>query len=139
MLYQLNNSTSCRRIYRDNWNFVGGLSVNNLYLAGKPCFQNNKYIRLANRLCGKYPHFFFIAEIQLPIQTLILSSSTDFQTSKYRENGCLLPRIKTMPICILNYTVRLVTRVLCKPTHFFFHSFIATMSNSLQTTSKYNK
>ncbi len=32
------------------------------------------------------------------------------------------------------YTVRLLTHVLCKPTHFFFHSFIATMSYSLQTS-----
>ncbi len=31
-------------------------------------------------------------------------------------------------------TVRLLTHVLCKPTHFFFHSFIATMSNTLQTS-----
>ncbi len=30
-------------------------------------------------------------------------------------------------------TVRLLTHVLCKPTHFFFLSFIATMSYSLQT------
>ncbi len=30
-------------------------------------------------------------------------------------------------------TVRLLTHVLCKPTHFFFHSFKATMSFSLQT------
>ncbi len=29
-------------------------------------------------------------------------------------------------------TVRLLTHVLCKPTHFFFHSFIATMSHSPQ-------
>ncbi len=29
-------------------------------------------------------------------------------------------------------TVRLLTHVLCKPTHFFFHSFIATMSYSPQ-------
>ncbi len=29
-------------------------------------------------------------------------------------------------------TVRLLTHVLCKTTHFFFHSFIATMSNSPQ-------
>ncbi len=29
-------------------------------------------------------------------------------------------------------TVRLLTHVLCKPTHFFFHSFIATISYSLQ-------
>ncbi len=29
-------------------------------------------------------------------------------------------------------TVRLLTHVLCKPTHFFFHSFIVTMSYSLQ-------
>ncbi len=32
------------------------------------------------------------------------------------------------------YTVRLLTHVLCKPTDFFFHSFIATMSYSLQTS-----
>ncbi len=32
------------------------------------------------------------------------------------------------------YTVRLLTHVLCKPTHFFFHSFKATMSYSLQTS-----
>ncbi len=31
-------------------------------------------------------------------------------------------------------TVRLLTHVLCKPTHFFFHLFIATMSYSLQTS-----
>ncbi len=31
-------------------------------------------------------------------------------------------------------TVRLLTHVLCKLTHFFFHSFIATMSYSLQTS-----
>ncbi len=30
--------------------------------------------------------------------------------------------------------MRLLTHVLCKPTHFFFHSFIATMSYSPQTT-----
>ncbi len=30
------------------------------------------------------------------------------------------------------HTVRLLTHVLCKPTHFFFHSFIATMSYSPQ-------
>ncbi len=34
----------------------------------------------------------------------------------------------------LEPTVRLLTHVLCKPTHFFFHSFIATMSYSLQTS-----
>ncbi len=32
------------------------------------------------------------------------------------------------------YTVRLRTHVLHKPTHFFFHSFIATISYSLQTS-----
>ncbi len=31
-------------------------------------------------------------------------------------------------------TVRLLTHVICKPTHFFFHTFIATMSYSLQTS-----
>ncbi len=31
-------------------------------------------------------------------------------------------------------TVCLLTHVLCKPTHFFFHSFIATMSYCLQTS-----
>ncbi len=31
-------------------------------------------------------------------------------------------------------TVRLLTHVLCKPIHFFFHSFIATMPYSLQTS-----
>ncbi len=31
-------------------------------------------------------------------------------------------------------TVRLLTHVLCKPTHLFFHSVIATMSYSLQTS-----
>ncbi len=31
-------------------------------------------------------------------------------------------------------TVRLLIHVLCKPTHFFFHSFIATLSYSLQTS-----
>ncbi len=32
------------------------------------------------------------------------------------------------------YAVRLLTHVLCKPTHFIFHSFIATISYSLQTS-----
>ncbi len=31
-------------------------------------------------------------------------------------------------------TVRMLTHVLCKPTHFIFHSFMATMSYSLQTS-----
>ncbi len=31
-------------------------------------------------------------------------------------------------------TARLLTHVPCKPTHFFFHSFIATISYSLQTS-----
>ncbi len=34
---------------------------------------------------------------------------------------------------ISEITVRLLTHVLCKPTHFFFHSLIATMSYSFQT------
>ncbi len=34
----------------------------------------------------------------------------------------------------VTYTVRLLTHVLCKPTHFFFHSFIAIMSCFLQTS-----
>ncbi len=34
----------------------------------------------------------------------------------------------------IRHTVRLLTHVLCKPTHFFFHSFIATMSYSRQTS-----
>ncbi len=33
-----------------------------------------------------------------------------------------------------NSTVRLLTHVLCKPTHFFYHSFISIMSYSLQTS-----
>ncbi len=37
-------------------------------------------------------------------------------------------------LCGHAYTVRLLTHVLCKPTHFFFHLFIATMSYSLQTS-----
>ncbi len=37
-------------------------------------------------------------------------------------------------IAYLPITVRLLTHVLCKPTHFFFHSFIATVSYSLQTS-----
>ncbi len=34
----------------------------------------------------------------------------------------------------VSYTVRLLTHVPCKPTHFFVHSFVATMSYSLQTS-----
>ncbi len=40
----------------------------------------------------------------------------------------LFPFIKYIP------TVRLLTHVHCKPTHFFFHSFLATMSYTLQTS-----
>ncbi len=32
------------------------------------------------------------------------------------------------------YTVRLLTHILCKPTHLFFHPFITTMSYPLQTS-----
>ncbi len=35
---------------------------------------------------------------------------------------------------MLKHTVRLLTHVPCKPTYFFFHSFIVTMSYSLQTS-----
>ncbi len=34
----------------------------------------------------------------------------------------------------LMHTVRMLTHVLCKPTRFFFHSFIATMCYPLQTS-----
>ncbi len=43
-----------------------------------------------------------------------------------------LPSYRAQAPCT---TVRLLTHVLCKPTHFFFHSFIAAMSYSLQTSS----
>ncbi len=36
--------------------------------------------------------------------------------------------------CQRGCTVRLLTHVHCKPTHFFFHSFIATMSYPPQTS-----
>ncbi len=39
-------------------------------------------------------------------------------------------RVCSRPVC----TVRLLTNVLCKPTHFFFHSCIATMSYPPQTS-----
>ncbi len=42
--------------------------------------------------------------------------------------------MKTFYLQWYQYTVRLLTHVLCKPTHFFFHSFVATMSYSLQTS-----
>ncbi len=35
---------------------------------------------------------------------------------------------------VQRYTVRLLTQVLCKPTHFVFQSFIATIFFSLQTS-----
>ncbi len=35
---------------------------------------------------------------------------------------------------VILYTVRLLTHVLCKPTHFFFHLFIATMFYCPQTS-----
>ncbi len=34
----------------------------------------------------------------------------------------------------VSVTVRLLAYVLCKPTNLFFQSFIATMSNSIQTS-----
>ncbi len=40
--------------------------------------------------------------------------------------------LEARPWCLI--TVRLLTHVLCKPTHFFFPSFIATISYSLQTS-----
>ncbi len=49
---------------------------------------------------------------------------------------CLVSRINkyVKPLCLSMSTVHLLTHVLCKPTHFFFHSFITTMSYSLQTS-----
>ncbi len=44
----------------------------------------------------------------------------------------MLPRLIDPLGC--RYTVRLLTHVLCKPTHFFFHSFIATMPYCVQTS-----
>ncbi len=42
--------------------------------------------------------------------------------------------IQLIFIIYIQTTVRLLTLVLCKQTHFFFHSFIATMSYCLQTS-----
>ncbi len=53
-------------------------------------------------------------------------------TARLRKRLCLKPRTER----INESTVRLLTNVHCKPTHFFFHSFIANMSYSLQTSFK---
>ncbi len=54
-----------------------------------------------------------------------------FCISRTFSFDAVLPRISAGRH--LYCTVRLLTHVLCKPTHFFFHSFMADMSYFLQT------
>ncbi len=55
---------------------------------------------------------------------------------KYNNNkgSSFITIFYVVPKVCFTCTVRLLTHVFCKPTHFFFHSFIATMSYSLQTS-----
>ncbi len=46
----------------------------------------------------------------------------------------LITRFNVRYVAGMTTTVSLQTQVLCKTTHFFFHSFIATISYSLQTS-----
>ncbi len=65
---------------------------------------------------------------KLPADIVNASSMKSFKTLLGANWQPLFPEVPNLP------TVRLLTHVLCKPTHFFFHSFIATMSCSLQTS-----
>ncbi len=56
------------------------------------------------------------------------------QQQKLEGLVCRTGHINVLVWMFSPYTVRLLTHVLCKPTHFFFHSFIATMPYSLQTS-----
>ncbi len=65
--------------------------------------------------------------------------SANVLTAANKARGMLLfiKRSFTCPtkeIFVPQYTVRLLTHAHCKPTHLFFHSFIATMSYPLQTS-----
>ncbi len=51
-----------------------------------------------------------------------------------KQNSFFLSPVWWSNPSVDRYTVRLLTHVLCKPIHFFFQSFIATMSYSLQTS-----
>ncbi len=57
-------------------------------------------------------------------------------SSTNKSNWWFIPTMKQpfWPTGHFYNTVRLLTHVLSKPTHFFFHSFIATMSYALQTS-----
>ncbi len=74
--------------------------------------------------------------VQVSIAELVKQSS-NFQTT-YASTRC--GYVTHCYACnsvwdsIIPITVRLLTHVLSKPTHFFFHSFIATISYSLQTS-----
>ncbi len=56
------------------------------------------------------------------------------QTGGKLLNYFLFISVNSESTTFMQYTVCLLTHVHCKPTHFFFHSFIATMSYSLQTS-----
>ncbi len=52
----------------------------------------------------------------------------------FQLQSCFITMSFTLKQHMLRCTVRLLTHVLCKPTHFFFDSFIAIMSYYLQTS-----
>ncbi len=62
-------------------------------------------------------------------------------TIQFSSSGCCVPfhlqglsHQSAPPVRPIFKLMRLLTHVLCKPTKFFFHSFKATMSYSLQTS-----
>ncbi len=75
-----------------------------------------------------------------PRRFLGYANGPDCLASWYTINfslGILLKAKWAVSLCWLPPapTVRLLAHVHCKPTHFFFHSFIATISYSLKTSS----
>ncbi len=73
------------------------------------------------------------------IQTRIFSHQKGTQRHVFLYNICriymsyyILFEGACFVLSYSTHTVRLLTHVLCKPTHFFFHSFIATISYSPQ-------
>ncbi len=62
----------------------------------------------------------------------VVKSYLPLRINWLRSAFCWSLTVRTF-VLYCRYTVPLLTHVHCKPTHFFFHSFIATVSYSLQT------
>ncbi len=107
--------------------------------AGESAVNPRRVLRLLVKSCSSSGPEQFPQSNYL-VYLLSIDENKSSLHSDGREGGIACPNADFCSLCskmsmslTCFYTVRLLTHVLCKPTHFFFHSFIATMSHSLQT------